>query len=70
MVAALTPGLVAYAQLCDGPLLPAGGEAMDPARYAEEAFDRPQPGRRAGASDNQPTAISTKKVERDDSTRA
>lgn len=43
-VAALAPGMVAYAQLCDGPLLPAGIEALDPARYAEEAFDRLPPG--------------------------
>ncbi|SEJ76691.1 Sugar phosphate isomerase/epimerase [Pseudomonas linyingensis] len=43
-VAALAPGMVAYAQLCDGPLLAAGVDALDPARYAEEAFNRLPPG--------------------------
>lgn len=43
-VAALAPGLIAYAQLCDGPLLAPSVEALDPARYAEEAFNRLPPG--------------------------
>jgi len=43
-VAALAPGLIAYAQLCDGPLLPAGVDALAPARYVEEAFNRLPPG--------------------------
>lgn len=43
-VTALAPGMVSYAQLCDGPLLPAGVAALDPVRYAEEAFNRLPPG--------------------------
>lgn len=43
-VAALSPGLIAYAQLCDGPELTEGIDTLEPARYAAEAFDRLPPG--------------------------
>ena len=36
--------MVVYAQLCDGPLLAMGVDALDPVRYAEEAFNRLPPG--------------------------
>ena len=43
-VRALDPGLIAYAQLCDGPALADPTTALDTERYLAEAFDRLAPG--------------------------
>jgi sugar phosphate isomerase/epimerase len=43
-LAGLRRGLLSYAQLCDGPALADPSQALEPARYIAEAFDRLVPG--------------------------
>jgi len=43
-LAGLRRGLLGYAQLCDGPALADPRQALDPARYLAEVFDRLVPG--------------------------